>query len=543
MKQLFICLCAFFCLLMTASAQDNTYQNEHFSVQLPFGWTNNSTEMLAHANDAQTGTQFYALIALSIDDAINTIGIVAETPMETITIQLPTGEWIQNTYITDDTVTIVWSKQVDVNTHVMIASAPLSVAEAVAPTIQATIATYQIAGHEPQVPLREPIIYPQPSGDYSIGRLAYFWTDNTRAEIYTPNPDDMRELAITVWYPIDPVDDLPVGRWMSPELAAAYAQIQGVTVDEINAIQVNAFVQEPLAGNAERFPVLIMSHGDGLLPAFYTSYAENLASHGYVVFGVAHPYNATVTPYPDGRVATAIPEASAQPEQISPTDSPLDIAQAIDTQGRNVVAIHAADLRFVLDQMTQLNVDDPRFAGRLDLERIGVFGHSLGGATAIETLLQDSRVDSAANLDGTVFSDVSAGSTRPTMTIATGYVDATDVSDATLVEMGLSREVFTEIMAITNRARTLYLQSPQAFFVTIEGTQHNNFSDVGLLEPIFPTSNFALGEIEPRYALQIAGAYLVTFFDQTLRDEPFTMGELTGPYPESTLEMSLASDQ
>jgi hypothetical protein len=40
------------------------------------------------------------------------------------------------------------------------------------------------------------------------------------------------------------------------------------------------------------------------------------------------------------------------------------------------------------------------FAGRLDLGRIGMFGHSLGRAASASTMLVDRRVRAGADLDG-----------------------------------------------------------------------------------------------------------------------------------------------
>jgi hypothetical protein len=41
-----------------------------------------------------------------------------------------------------------------------------------------------------------------------------------------------------------------------------------------------------------------------------------------------------------------------------------------------------ADLKFVLDQLQELDANDPtgRFKGKFDMRKVGIAGHSLGGA-------------------------------------------------------------------------------------------------------------------------------------------------------------------
>jgi hypothetical protein len=57
---------------------------------------------------------------------------------------------------------------------------------------------------------------------------------------------------------------------------------------------------------------------------------------------------------------------------------------------------------FALDQLQRLNVSDPsgRFFQRLDMQRIGVFGHSLGGATSLPFCHDDARCKAENDLDG-----------------------------------------------------------------------------------------------------------------------------------------------
>ena len=62
---------------------------------------------------------------------------------------------------------------------------------------------------------------------------------------------------------------------------------------------------------------------------------------------------------------------------------------------------------FVLNQIEKLNQSDKdnRFTGRMDTSRIGMFGHSYGGATVAQVLVEDSRVKATINMDGTLYGE------------------------------------------------------------------------------------------------------------------------------------------
>jgi pimeloyl-ACP methyl ester carboxylesterase len=72
---------------------------------------------------------------------------------------------------------------------------------------------------------------------------------------------------------------------------------------------------------------------------------------------------------------------------------------------------------FVVDQLQRLNADSSEtFAARMDLQRLGMFGHSFGGATALEFCHQDSRCKAALDMDGIPFgSVVPEGLSKPGM--------------------------------------------------------------------------------------------------------------------------------
>ena len=75
-----------------------------------------------------------------------------------------------------------------------------------------------------------------------------------------------------------------------------------------------------------------------------------------------------------------------------------------------------ADITFVVDQLDKINEESSVLAGRLDLTRLGVFGHSLGGNAALEFCRRDDLCKVAVNLDGANWNEVGkVGLKKPAM--------------------------------------------------------------------------------------------------------------------------------
>ncbi|PYV05482.1 MAG: hypothetical protein DMG26_05195 [Acidobacteria bacterium] len=162
-------------------------------------------------------------------------------------------------------------------------------------------------------------------------------------------------------------------------------------------VQVHAIPDAPVSAAQPGYPVLIFSTGYGRVPTDYTVLAEDLASHGYVVVGIANTYSAPVVAFPDGRVVSRVREAAL------PEGSRLAEKTAAD----RLVMVWAEDVIFVIDQLDRLSTDaSGGFFGRLDVTRLGVFGHSFGGAAAVEACSRDSRCKAAVDIDGALFGDV-----------------------------------------------------------------------------------------------------------------------------------------
>jgi pimeloyl-ACP methyl ester carboxylesterase len=337
--------------------------------------------------------------------------------------------------------------------------------------------------------------FPAPTGSYTVGMLSRYWIDESRAETYTPDDSDKRELIVYFWYPADvPPDAVPL-----PYLPDAPIELKGVEatfqavgstvrfpVETVSAWSSYAYADVPLARAEATYPVLIFSHGSGGLPRLHNTQLEALASHGYVVVAIHHPYGAAATVFPDGRVIEA------------------DFSVPEDT----VVAIWSADQLFVLDQLETLNADDPEevFTGRLNLDKIGILGQSMGGAASVKTCLNDARCKAVLSEDGFATPDVvQTGLTTPFLLMRN--------------EDGINGQ----------DQRLLGRSTAPIYLLTFAGFGHVNFSDAPLWGENIPL----ISSVEPLRATEVTNAYLLAFFNQYLKgtDETLLDGA-SADYPE-----------
>jgi predicted dienelactone hydrolase len=164
----------------------------------------------------------------------------------------------------------------------------------------------------------------------------------------------------------------------------------GTSYDVIKTgVVTNSFVQAPFARTLRRAPVLIFSPGGGMISELYTSQLEDLASHGYVVAAITHSYDGFVTVFPDG---SHVAYDGRRRPQTPSVEGKANL---------NQLEWHADDIRAVLDEFSHVPSSLP-FAGRLDLARVGAFGHSFGGIVAARACQRDPRIKACLNQDGAI---------------------------------------------------------------------------------------------------------------------------------------------
>jgi pimeloyl-ACP methyl ester carboxylesterase len=217
----------------------------------------------------------------------------------------------------------------------------------------------------------------KPTGPFPIGTKIYEWADSSRPEQATKNSGEFRQLVVQVWFPVA-ASVKPTAPYVAK--LEAYRHVwEPKDIEVASRVQTHAYLDEnPLING--HFPVVLFSHGWQGTRTEYTSIAEDLASHGFAVFGIDHPYM--------GRIALSNGQVTA------PTEDQFDSQAEL----RNY---YGQDVKFVIAQIVKLNAGDPdgTFIGRLQVSRIGVIGHSSGFVAAGTACKNDRRIAACVNVD------------------------------------------------------------------------------------------------------------------------------------------------
>jgi predicted dienelactone hydrolase len=349
---------------------------------------------------------------------------------------------------------------------------------------------------------------PEPTGPERIGTVSLHLVDKTRTDPWVSS-HPTREIMVQLWYPAATTAGYPSAPWLSPGAVPHFEQSIGVPAGVLSLPTTHARVGAPVDRDRCGRPVVLYSPGAASDRTISTVLVEDLASHGYVVVTIDHTHDAGEVEFPGGRIETL-----SLPSQIN--DSV--IAQAL--------AVREADSRFVLDQLAAINAGGnpdadkrplPRgLRGAFDLSRTGMFGHSLGGATAAATMHDDPRVKAGINLDGSLLSSsATAGSDRPFLLLSSDQGGPEDPSwdEFWNNQRGWKRELI------------------------LKGSTHTSFTDFEVLLPqgaplLGLTSEQvtqAIGTLDPWRAVRAERRYVRAFFDLQLRHQDDHL--FSGPSP------------
>ncbi|NBC05023.1 MAG: hypothetical protein GVY20_15170 [Bacteroidetes bacterium] len=378
---------------------------------------------------------------------------------------------------------------------------------------------------------------PEPRGSYPVGTTTFMLEDYNRKEIITEVPDDHRKLMVRAWYPSEELkSDSNQMEYMHPFEAEYFAKKYGLpafTLNHLRHIKTFAYKDLQVSEEEANFPVLLFSHGYNVPPATYASFMGEIASHGYIIFAVNHPYQSVATVFPDGKKVSFDYRYESKNfenvwEQIvkleekfweSESDSAKrDIIREISDLYPNAEMMRqwAQDLSFVIDELERMNRQpNNRFFSKLNFEKIGAFGHSAGGATAGQLMLSDRRVKAGINWDGAQWADM---------------------IDSTLTQPFLRIEAVRDSATFAPNDLIYHHGSETAIYdLKVNGFGHSNFSDIPFLIPLQSINE--AGDADPYYAAELINDYSVAFFDKYLRDRNIDLRDMGVKYPEVTVQV------
>jgi hypothetical protein len=401
------------------------------------------------------------------------------------------------------------------------------------------LAAMPLAAAEPAAP---PFELPAPTGPYAVSTTSWRLTDESRRETFEEGAG-FRQVEVFAWYPAAPgrEERAPYLREGLPEVHRFARALEAPEAfDGLARVRTHAGLDARPAASPRKFPLLLFSQGYLGIPCSYTALLEDLASHGYVVLNVNHAYEVSAATMADGRVVSflgadgklhkpiqdLVAEWAKEDEVMAEVGRQTDEAEQLRLLRTYLAGLPLTDqalrrwvddTRLVLDRLSSLPPASPagRLAARIDLSRVGVFGHSMGGVTAGQFCAEDARCKAGLNLDGIpqygTMIDRSLG--RPFLMVYSGRAGRSAASDATY-----------------RRGASPYIR------VDVRDTQHLDFTDIGLWGgPV--RGRPILGKLPPERAVEITRAVVREFFGQQLlgRKSKLLAGEPV--YPEVTVRV------
>jgi hypothetical protein len=385
-------------------------------------------------------------------------------------------------------------------------------------------------------------VLPEPTGSYQVGLTRLNFIDEDRVDLFAQAKGSHRDIPLIVWYPVDdPGETHPANLLKLQDLAnLKHYFLYKIIPNRIGNIITNSYENAPVSSKNSKFPVLIFNHGFSGYMEQNTILMEHLASFGYIVASVGHPYDG-VASYPDGRSIPVdlesirnlskearqnqkifnhnikqLASGDLSPEQIRRfTESYLTASKAMN----NKVEMWIDDIRFIADVLEKINegVIPSKFTHKLELEKgIGVFGQSYGGAAAVLSCCLDERLTCAISMDGAMYGGISEKYKyrRPTM-----YMD----SDM-----------------LPGRSRYFYnINDNDTYHIVIKDSKHLDYSDCTyiLKNWLLKLIQF-VGKIDGSLMIQITNDYVRSFFDKYIKQIDVRLFE-QNPYSEVILEKRL----
>jgi len=367
----------------------------------------------------------------------------------------------------------------------------------------------------------------QPTGEYSVGAT------NFDFEFASQISGVDRKINVRAWYPSNATEG-EINLVSSQRLVEKTVEFYNMPSFLAETEASLSFKDAPIANSGDKFPVIVFNHGFGSFAEQNTSNMQELASNGYIVLSLSHPETSLLTEYTDGSYVYNNPDLPAFVEQLryeeAATASYNGISAALETkdnatnfaeywQGMRTLAQNApfANMQpflrvWIEDSNALVNAIATNqaeqfpaiFAASMNSEMIGIFGHSLGGMTALATTASNANIKAAINLDGPFAFD------EP--------LENTYLSAPTCMLMAEGIPLGGEVISMVDINTPLLETSDYGGCVAVfNGAWHMNFADLNYVSflKLLPI----LGPVDQEKMGVELNHLLVNFFDRHLKGD------------------------
>ncbi len=276
---------------------------------------------------------------------------------------------------------------------------------------------------------------PKATGEHKVNTVVYTYTDNNRIETFS-NTGKNRRVTVEFWYPAD-----------------AHG----------------------------RYPLVVFSHGAFGIRASNTSTFSELASNGYIVCSIDHPYHSLYTKDTDGNFTTA--DRSFMKEIIDVNNGVYDNKTAYQIE-QKWLKLRTDDMNFVIGTIIENTKDNgtEKVYQLIDTGKIGLIGHSLGGAASAQLGRERKDIAAVVNLDADLLGE------------EVDFVEGKPVINHEIYPvplLSIYSDTMKKLMASVTDPDTVIPQklisatAPDAYEVYIAGTNHMSLTDLPLVSPFF----------------------------------------------------------
>lgn len=353
---------------------------------------------------------------------------------------------------------------------------------------------------------------PTPSGKFTIGTTEITLTDSTRKI-----KGQFQQIPIKIWYPAINNENknysLYLEKYTVEEIFDAYKDFSenDSFFFELKNYRTNSYKNIP-SDTSEKFPLIIFSPGYYFgLDDFYTSFMENLASNGYIIASISHPYDQKITyvnnqkielkkfraivAYSQWKIAAFFKTKKPDPENHKKVNRMLNnylfSMKIFDSSLKRWVM----DSKFTLFYFQNNSIIN-NIILNIDTTKIASFGQSFGGAVAGQICYEDNRIKAACNLDGFQFGNLHNNSMKKPMLVihSENYYD----------------------WIVGNKY--IYMNTNPLYFHVIKNSKHFIFSDC----PLFPFDNEKIynltGTTYGTKPIEYINKIVLEFFDKHLKE-------------------------
>ena len=270
-------------------------------------------------------------------------------------------------------------------------------------------------------------------------------------------------------------------------------------------------------------PLVMFSHGAfGYYESNASTYLE-LASNGYVVVSIEHPYHSLFTKDTNGKTIMVDPEFFNNALESS-TKSEAEVYEITSEW----MVIREADMNFALDTITHSantgsigsewflsdsSEDDIlKILSKTDTKKIGLMGHSLGGATAVTVGRRDD-VSAVIDFDGTMLGEETGFENGEIIVNTEAYDTPILCFDSALHH---ADRILAEETGYNYSNNVIMNNAKEGYSVYFEDTAHMNFTDLPLFSP-FLAGNLGMGDRDPEECIDKINSITLRFFDSYLK--------------------------